>query len=164
MFCYFCLTCMRKEVFFLMFTVLLLGIACSSPKKQNRDTVDKLMGYNQSFVGDASAVGNILTLLDVERERFALETDSCPYIIHVFCVAQKDSVKQSTLKEIYMGRSAVLFSLVKNVDEIKFSFPVGKEYVFTRDELDHLYGVTSGLSVDDHGEWIKKVLAGIPIV
>lgn len=147
-----------------MCTVLGLGIACSSPKKQNRDTVDRLMGYNQSFEGNASAVGNILTLLHVEREKLALLADSRPYIIHVFCMAQKDSIKQSTLKEIYMGRSAVLFSLVKNVDEIKFSFPVGKEFVFTRDELDHLYGVTFGLSVDDRSEWIKKVLAGIPIV
>lgn len=120
-------------------TIVLLS-GCHNHLKD--DKIDKLMQYEGKYVGDASAVGNILALLEVKYNSYQLNTDCKPYGIQIFCAAQndKESISIEAKKKSYLYNSAVIFSLIKNVDEIKISYDSGQEFYFKRKDINRFFG------------------------
>ncbi|MBM7602484.1 hypothetical protein JOC75_000454 [Metabacillus crassostreae] len=102
----------------------------------NTNNVD-IFQYKNSYVGDNSAVSDILNFLPSKNqlEGFELETKEKPYgiIIH-YHLEIEEGYEQTVLYN-----STYLFSLIQNAELIKFDFE-GMEYEMTKEKLEKWYG------------------------
>lgn len=112
-------------------------------KKQHIEDEDeiranKLIKYKDSYVGDNSAVGNIVSNLSasVFSKEFSLKTNEKPYEILINYGPNKDlGIKEYNRfwnsrdpNEILEKNAIVLFSLIQNVDIISFNVDsIGEE-------------------------------------
>ncbi|MGG7621539.1 DUF4825 domain-containing protein [Bacillus coreaensis] len=103
------------------------------------DDKDDIFSFKGSFVGDNSAVGNIVNQLQgVEHlSGFELETKTEPYGI-ILNYDWTDTEQKYRETAIY--NSIYLFTLVQNVDWITFKFD-GFEYKITKAELQDGSGI-----------------------
>ncbi|MGG7159874.1 DUF4825 domain-containing protein [Clostridium baratii] len=114
--------------------------------------MEELKKYKDSYVGDNSAVINILANLPLNTyvSELSLKTDRKPYEI---TVNYKESPalglddynnfwKDKNPNEVLEKNAALMFSLIKNADVIEFNVEnIGeKNYKYTRDELKEKYG------------------------
>ncbi|WP_338626600.1 DUF4825 domain-containing protein [Clostridium baratii] len=114
--------------------------------------MEELKKYKDSYVGDNSAVINILANLPLNTyvSELSLKTDRKPYEI---TVNYKESLalglddynnfwKDKNPNEVLEKNAALMFSLIKNTDVIEFNVDnIGeKNYRYTRDELKEKYG------------------------
>ncbi len=110
-----------------------------------------LLKYKDSYVGNNSAVGNILSVLPAHdyMASFSLETGQKPYGITVNYQANQSNLKNyydfwnvKHPDELLERNASVLFSLVQNVDVVHFNVQdVGKKtYTFTRTDVQQKYG------------------------
>ncbi|TXC93447.1 DUF4825 domain-containing protein [Metabacillus litoralis] len=110
--------------------VLFLLSGCNTSK------VD-IFQYKNSYVGDNNAVSHILNSLPSNNhlKGFELETKEKPYgiIIH-YHLEIEEGYEQTVLYN-----STYLFSLIQNVELIKFDFE-GMEYEMTKGNLEKWYG------------------------
>lgn len=99
---------------------------------------EDLFDYKGAYVGDASAVGNILNRLPVTgySKDFELQTGQKPYgIILNYNGSESDAER----KEIMIYTASYLFTLIQNVDWIKYNF-ADQEYEITKEKLQQWYG------------------------
>lgn len=114
--------------------------------------MEELKKYKDSYVGDNSAVINILANLPLNTyvSELSLKTDRKPYEI---TVNYKESPalglddynsfwKDKNPNEILEKNAALMFSLIKNTDVIEFKVDnIGeKSYKYTREALKEKYG------------------------
>ncbi len=101
------------------------------------------------YVGDNSAVGNIISNLplpqDVNYENFSLDTDESPFGIAINFVVDEDisNVANGNISGFAEKTSAILFSLVGNVDNVSFDFSDGYSMLgisFYREDIESIYG------------------------
>ncbi len=101
------------------------------------------------YVGDNSAVGNIISNLsyptDVRYENFSLDTDEEPFGLTLNFGVSEDisNVALGDISGFAEKSSAVLFSLIGNVDNISFNFSDGYSMsgiTFYRSDLESIYG------------------------
>lgn len=93
----------------ILFICLLTLVGCGRQS-------DNLLNYKNSYIGDNSAVGNILSLLPVNLQdyTFSLQTTSEPYELTV-------NYSNTKLTEDDLNYSAdILFTLIQNVEIIHF--------------------------------------------
>ena len=116
---------------------LLLAVITFSGCTQTTSDED-LFNYKGSYVGDASAVGNILNGLPVigYSKDFELQTGQKPYGI----ILNYDSLESETERRaIIIYTASYLFTLIQNVDWIKYNF-ADQEYEITKENLQQWYG------------------------
>ncbi|RAV10931.1 M56 family metallopeptidase [Paenibacillus contaminans] len=111
---------------------------------------EQLLKYKTEYVGDASKVGNILTLLDYPapyvRGHFELHTDSAPYAVTVNIRTAVDSnIDDAAFDEVpFMKNALILFSLIGNVDGVAFHWADGEnkpDLRYTRSWAEQITGV-----------------------
>lgn len=114
--------------------------------------MEELKKYKDSYVGDNSAVINILANLPLNTyvSELSLKTDRKPYEITVNYKENpalglddyNNFWKDKNPNEVLEKNAALMFSLIKNTDVIEFNVEnIGeKNYKYTRDELKEKYG------------------------
>lgn len=108
--------------------IMLLLTACSEPEEQG------VFQYKNAYVGDNSAVSNIVAELENSEQFMGLElyTVEEPYGI----ILQYEGISE----EQALTNASYLFALVQNVEWVQFTF--GEDgYELTRQEIEALYGM-----------------------
>lgn len=119
-----------------LLSLMMLLTSCSQSAESKTD----LFQYKNSYVGDNSAVGNIVNELTYNNElnQISLETKKEPYgIILEYKDIDTNSIDKE-MKETVITNSTFLFALIKNVDWITFKFP-DKELSVTREKIQEWY-------------------------
>lgn len=148
---------MRKMIKFLFFSLLVMlflsGCNSSDTNKNN-----EIFQFQDSFVGDNSAVGNIANqLLGAEHlNGFELKTNEEPYGI-ILNYNWKGSEQE--YNESVIHNATFLFALVQNVDWITFNSNI-LEYTITKENLQEWYGekLSEVQKEDELRELIQKYL------
>lgn len=124
----------------LYFISLLLLMILSSGCSPNADSKTDLFQYKNSYVGDNSAVGNIVKQLAHNKElnQISLETKKEPYGIILEYKDMDVKKVDKEMKETVISNSTFLFALIKNVDRITFKFP-DQEFSVTKEKLQDWY-------------------------
>ncbi|OIN65888.1 DUF4825 domain-containing protein [Exiguobacterium sp. KRL4] len=138
-----------------------LSIACLvliwNGYSQHADSKTDLFHFKHSYVGDNSAVANIVKELAHHQElhQIALETKQTPYGIHLTYKDIETEQVEQEIKETVLFNATYLFVLVDNVDRITFTFP---DYTFTvtRDKLDSWYNTQ--LSTIEQEQAVTKLI------
>lgn len=113
-----------KSLIFLLivsiFTTSFL-IGCN-PSKRLETQADILYGYKTPYIGDNSKVANILSNLDFPQgytyDSIVLLTDAEPYRLQINCITDNES---DVPGDKFNFLSAIVFSLVGNLDEIQYT-------------------------------------------
>jgi len=121
--------------------VFTAGIRLTTNQIQSTDnsqtTAEKLLQYQTDYVGDASKVGNIVSQLDFPSEvtfdHIELDTEAPPYGVTV-CL-KTDATTGNLLNEVsnqqpFEKNAIIMFSLIDNVDKVRFGFDDGKDNSF----------------------------------
>lgn len=174
---------LSKKVYLVSVVIIvsLLLVSCIRKEKEEVDTyyiigeykinIEELFGYRDSYVGNNSAVGNIIDLSPGSGffKKFALQTDLEPYGVKVTygVEAPEDNDKYQSflndheaLNQIVLNNASVLFSLVKNVEQIEWYFE-GKndvKYTITRKQMQEFYGEDIRTLAEDQKKWKKKIV------
>lgn len=102
--------------------------------------LESLYEYKDSYVGDNSAVINILSMLPFSDKgmTFELQTKKEPYGI-IVNYNFDENIDEKTLEK----NAVVIFTLIKNVENITFKFKNmnNDTYKFTRDEILQKYSM-----------------------
>ncbi len=146
----------KTSIILICACIIFLLSGCQNHHKE--DKIDKLMRYEGKYVGDASAVGNILALLELKYNSYQLNTNFKPYGIQIFCAAQNDKESVESKKKSYLYNSAVIFSLIKNVDEIKISYDSGQEFYFKRKDINRFFEKKTETIGNDRKSLEKNIL------
>ncbi|MBE6024568.1 MAG: DUF4825 domain-containing protein [Cellulosilyticum sp.] len=135
---------MKKLMIVLM---LILLVIVGYGKSTNRT---ELLDYKDSYVGDNSAVGNIINLLPAHEylDGFELQTAQEPYAITInyknfdqMAIKLEDGETQKvSLDEILQGNAMVILSLVKNAEIVNFNVEGHDSISFDRLTLSDNYG------------------------
>lgn len=134
--------------------VALIASGCDS-KSKGEEPLDIKFGYvgdlfkfKDAYVGDSSAVGNIVSRLKNAKQfkGFELKTDEEPYgIILNYSIEESEQ----DYKEIVIYNATFLFVLIQNADWIMFNF-ANEEYTITKEKLRNWYGEDfSGMQSED---------------
>lgn len=103
-----------------------------------------LYKYNNSFVGDNSAVSNILNLLedDFTDKKIILHTKSKPYGIEINYSLPNDLKSLEKINYTILRNVSVLFALVQNADFVIVNLDTHpkKSYNISRQEVEQLFG------------------------
>ncbi|MCM3237372.1 DUF4825 domain-containing protein [Heyndrickxia oleronia] len=147
-----------KFLFFLSLVVVLL-IGCSTNKDH-----EGIFQFKDSYVGDNSAVGNIVKQLQSgdSLKEIELKTKEKPYgmILNYNWLESEQKYKETVI-----NNATYLFALVKNVDWISFHFN-NREYKITKEEIQTWYGknLSEVKNEDDLRKLIQKYLKEEPKV
>ncbi|MFJ8262077.1 DUF4825 domain-containing protein [Rummeliibacillus sp. NPDC094406] len=124
---------------FSSFLLLVILIVSGCNIKNGEEDIFK---FKDSYVGDNSAVGNIVSKLQGAEhfKGFELKTKEKPYGI-ILNYDWSDSEKNYKKTAIY--NATFLFALVQNADWITFNFD-NQEYKITKENLQNWYGEDFG--------------------
>ncbi len=125
-----------KQIFkFLSLSLLVIIIVSGCNTNNGKEDIFK---FKDSFVGDNSAVGNIVSQLQGAEnfKEFELKTKEKPYGI-ILNYDWSDSEQNYKRTAIY--NATFLFALVQNADWITFNFD-NREYKITKENLQNWYG------------------------
>ncbi|MCM3638972.1 DUF4825 domain-containing protein [Sporosarcina luteola] len=146
-----------KKIRTLSSFLLLIALIVSGCDSKSRDGepldikfgyVGDLFNYKDAYVGDNSAVGNIVSRLKNAEQftRFELKTDEEPYGI-ILNYSLEES--EQDYKDIVVYNATFLFTLLQNADWVRFNFE-NEEYTITKDKLKTWYGEDfTGLQSED---------------
>lgn len=126
---------MRRLVNFSLSALLVMLIVSGCNTKSGEESI---FTYKDSYVGDASAVGNSASQLRGadHYKGFELKTTEEPYGI----ILNYDwSDTELNYKKTAIYNATFLFALIKNADWITFNF-TNQEYKITRENLQDWYG------------------------
>jgi hypothetical protein len=127
----------RVPIYFI--SVLSLMIMLSGCNQDANSKID-LFQYKNSYVGDNSAVGNIINQLAHNKDlnQISLDTKEQPYgIILEYKEIDAENLDQE-MKEVVISNATYLFTLINNVEWIIFKFP-DQEFTVTKEELQGWY-------------------------
>lgn len=124
---------MRKVTGIFCFSLLLLLFLNGC--EVNKD----IFQFKGSYVGDNSAVGNIVSQLPNSEylKGFELKTKEEPYGI----ILNYKGIDKTNYKETAIYNATMIFALVKNAKWVLFNFDDNK-YKITKEELENWYGKT----------------------
>lgn len=114
--------------------------------------VESLLKYKNTYIGDAVRVNQILNALpyNEHKDGIILRTTTKPYELIVY---YKDlDIKKETL----LNNSVAIFALIDNVDIITYELDE-KTYIYTRNELETIFGRDINEYVNDAELWKKEV-------
>lgn len=144
---------LKLSSFLLLVALIISG--CDS-KSRDREPLDDLFNYKDDYVGDNSAVGNIVSRLKYAEQfkGFELKTDEEPYGIILNYNLEESG---QDYKQIVIYNATFLFSLIQNADWIMFNFE-NEEYTITKEKLKNWYreDFTGMQSEDEVKTFIQK--------
>ncbi|MBG9801541.1 DUF4825 domain-containing protein [Brevibacillus laterosporus] len=146
----------RITIYFISLLSLMIFLNGCSLKA---DSKTDLFQYKNSYVGDNSAVGNIVKQLTHNKElkQISLETKKEPYGITLEYKDIDAKKLDKELKETVISNSTFLFALIKNVDWITFKYP-DQEFSVRKDKLQDWYN--NKLDGFENEEDLKKLIQG----
>jgi len=108
--------------------------------------INDLNKYQDSYVGDNSAIGNIISDISSGKymDKFSLNTTNKPYGVTI-------TYKEDTYIDIYKyleQDTLILFKLVNNIDYVNFNIN-GKNYTFDSDYIQKIYNDLDEIEIDD---------------
>ena len=127
---------MKQMLKFLSLSLLVILIVSGCNTNNEKEDIFK---FKDSFVGDNSAIGNIVNQLQGAEhlKGFELETKEKPYGI----ILNYDwSESKQNYKKTAVFNATFLFTLVQNAEWITFNFDT-QEYKITKENLQNWYGV-----------------------
>ena len=141
---------MKNKVKILVSVIMITAIGligCNSIL--NKDINDKskvemyvFMQYKDSYVGNNSAVGNIIYNLPMNEyvSKFNLQTKNKPYGVTIDYKINKD-LDYKNVNDVLEKNAVVLLSLIGNADIIKFNIDnsIQAFYKYDRAELEQKY-------------------------
>ncbi|MDP4181254.1 MAG: M56 family metallopeptidase [Bacillota bacterium] len=155
--------------------VAVIGIwLISNPKSDKRESdlqIQSYLKYRTEYVGDNSKVGGLINLMTfplvLSYERIRLGTDEKPYKLTVDFNASTIELDHEMVSEfnLFEKNSIILFSLIKNVDEINYVIDDGarsKTMQFSRDWANKAMNSNvwkSSENEKDFSRFFKKVEA-----
>lgn len=125
---------MKKMIKRLSFIIVCIGVVSGCSTKNP----DDLFTFKDSYVGDNSAVLNMINHLQEAKHlsSFELETKEQPYGI----ILNYDwSLPKQDSKKTVMYNATFLFTFIKNVEWITFNFD-NQTYTITKENLQSWYG------------------------
>ena len=138
-----------------MLLILIVLSGCS----QNADSKADIFQYKNSYVGDNSAVGNIVNQLNHSNElkQISLHTKEQPYGITLEYndITAKNADKE--MKKTIIANATYLFALIQNVDWVTFKFSTN-EFTVTKTEVQHWYN--NNLDGLENEEDLKNLIKG----
>ena len=147
---------MKKLIIFSMLVLIGL-VGCG--KSTNTSEVSELLTYKNSYVGDNSAVSNIIWRLPAHEslDGFELQTSQEPYEITInYKDFDKNTVKvedgstsNASLNEILKGNAMIILSLIQNAEIINFNVEGHDMIIFDRATLSNDYGNTLDSITED---------------
>lgn len=167
-------------IFILLFSLHLTG--CKNQSAQISESyiedftqvkVDELMKYKDSYIGDNSAVINIVSALPGNRydPSFSLKTKEKPYGLAIsYKVNEKvedegylNFWKDINSEKLLENNAMILFSLIPNVESIKFEIEgidnvTEYSYEYSRKELESKYNlnlVDLSVNKESFGDYLK---------
>jgi len=111
-----------------------------------KSDITTLEDYQDSYIGDNSAVGNIINKIYSGKylKEFSLDTKKEPYGV---IIDYEEDVYGDVYK--YLEEDAlILFKLIKNIDYVKFNVD-NKTYIFDIDYINKIYENIKEISLDD---------------
>lgn len=129
-----------------------IKISDKNIKNDSQVKVSDLLKYKNSYIGDNSAVGSIISKLpgNAYSAGFSLETKNAPYEVIINYkpnnsskAGEYDSFWSSKKPSEFLEKNAVVFfALIKNADVVQFNVEdVGdKNYKYNRKDLEKKYG------------------------
>ncbi|CAM3643130.1 DUF4825 domain-containing protein [Marinicrinis lubricantis] len=144
----------RITVYFISLLLLMTFLnGCS----QDDDSRTDLFQYKNSYVGDSSAVGNIVKQLahSEELNQISLETQNEPYGITLEYKDIDAERLDDEMQETVIANSTFLFALIKNVDWIIFKFP-DQEFSVTKEKVEDWYN--TNLDAIDNEQDLKSLI------
>lgn len=107
-----------------------------SPFNRKKSGVDNIVKYKNSYVGDNSNMGNLISALPLSEYGYVFEIDSAKraltidYHITSWLIEENDYLKKSLVYD-----AVSLFLLIENLSEIKFNFS-GSSYEISRAKIE----------------------------
>lgn len=153
----------KKPAFWIIIVAVIACIVATicllSNPKEKTDTsyehpnAEQLFEYRTAYVGDNSAVGNIVSLLgfptDVKYDHIELQTSAEPYGVNVyFSVTPKVKAAYHTSEpdhiDVFRENACIMFSLIGNADKVTFRLDDGTgnpaDLQFTREWAESIVG------------------------
>ncbi|HCR44325.1 MAG TPA: hypothetical protein DIV41_07055 [Ruminococcaceae bacterium] len=153
----------KKPAFWIIIVAVIAcivaGICLLSNPKEKANTsyehpnAEQLFEYRTAYVGDNSAVGNIISLLefptDVKYDHIELKTSAEPYGVDVyFSVTPEVKAAYNTSEpdhiDVFQENACIMFSLIGNADKVTFRLDDGTgnpaDMQFTRDWVESIVG------------------------
>ena len=118
--------------------ILLASSVISGCDTKNTAPQPDLFQYKNAYVGNSSAVGNILNGLPVTgySKDFELVTQQPPYGI---ILNYDGSESQQQREQITIYTATYLFALIQNVDWIRYDF-ADQQYTISNEQMQNWYG------------------------
>ncbi|MEA4954471.1 MAG: M56 family metallopeptidase [Pseudoflavonifractor sp.] len=153
----------KKPAFWIIIVAVIACIVAgicllSNPKEKANTSYEhpnagQLFEYRTAYVGDNSAVGNIVSLVefpsDVKYDHIELQTSAEPYGVDVyFSVTPEVKAAYNTSEpdniDVFRENACIMFSLIGNADKITFRLNDGTgnpaELQFTREWAESIVG------------------------
>ena len=126
---------MKQMLKFLSLSLLVILIVSGCNTNNEKEDIFK---FKDSYVGDNSAVGNILNQLPGAEhfKGFELETKEKPYGI---ILNYDGSESEQSYKKTAIFNATFLFTLVQNAEWVTFNFD-NQAYKITKENLQNWYG------------------------
>ncbi|EPD50546.1 hypothetical protein HMPREF1210_02515 [Paenisporosarcina sp. HGH0030] len=134
---------MKKMTIYFLYSlsILLFLNGCNPNNNVNGDKNANVFQYDGSFIGDNSAVINIINKLKhgEDFKEVSLETKVEPYGMTLKYEDIEESMIEKEYKETVIYNATFLFTLVENAEWITFNFE-DQQYKITKEELQDWYG------------------------
>jgi len=125
-----------KKYIVLVLMIVVLVFGCSQEKE---DSLDQLLDYKETYIGNASDIGAILVMLDIEHDGIELKTDEEPYGLIINLSKEVDDIDYT---------SACLMMLVDNMSYIEYDYD-DTSIMVERLDIEDKYGYDLRTLVDD---------------
>lgn len=110
-----------------------------SPFNRDEAGIDNIIKYKNEYVGNNSNDGNLIRSLPLSEYGYVFEIDSTKLILTIdYQVTDWYINNNHYLEKSLLYNSVSLFSLIDNVQSVKFNFS-GKTYTVTRSKVEELY-------------------------
>ncbi|MGM9923713.1 MAG: DUF4825 domain-containing protein [Bacillus sp. (in: firmicutes)] len=156
-------------------TIICFGmtlVACQSKEEAKENTVEELLAFKDSSIGDASAVVNMSYLLPGGEyvKQVSLQTEKQPYEIKLdYGIKEGTNIKEEVFekywkeevtKRAFLNNATTLFILVKNVDVVEFKLHTAspKTFKVTRKDIEDFYGKDVRQYSENAEAWEEEIL------
>lgn len=148
-------------------------MGCTSDRPETKEnTVEGLLEFKDTYIGDSSAVVNMSYLLPGGKyvKRVSLQTNEKPYGITIDYGMKEDAdVKEEDFEEYwedqvtkraFLNNATTYFILVQNVDVVEFVLHTAEQKSFrvTREQIDAFYGKDVRTFAESEKAWQKDVM------
>lgn len=157
-------------VFVLVLSLLIFAVWIKNNGQHEISSIAELLKNKNSYVGDNSAVGNILYNLDGCQfiKAFSLKTQEQPYGIEISYGIKGNFDKNEfdkywtdeKTKVIFLSNATTLFALVKNVDYLKINLDTEpkRRLTISREEMEQFYGKDMRLFAESEEKWNDEII------